>query len=38
MRPRDLVRRYLAHNLGLKAISLLLAVGLWLAVASGRLH
>lgn len=38
MRPRDLLRRYLAHNLALKAISLLLAIGLWLAVASGRLH
>lgn len=29
----DFFRRYVAHNLGLKVISLLLAVGLWLAVS-----
>lgn len=29
----DFLRRYVAHNLGLKVISLLLAVGLWLAVS-----
>jgi YbbR domain-containing protein len=30
---RDFLRRYVLHNLGLKLISLVLAVGLWLAVA-----
>jgi YbbR domain-containing protein len=30
---RDILHRYLLHNLGLKLISLALAVGLWLAVA-----
>jgi YbbR domain-containing protein len=30
---RDFLHRYLLHNLGLKLISLVLAVGLWLAVA-----
>src|SRR5271170_2199645 len=30
---RDFLRRYVFHNLGLKLISLGLAVGLWLAVA-----
>jgi len=30
---RDFLRRYVLHNLGLKLISLGLAVGLWLAVA-----
>ncbi len=29
----DFLRRYVSHNLGLKLISLALAVGLWLAVA-----
>ncbi len=30
---RDFLHRYVLHNLGLKLISLLLAVGVWLAVA-----
>jgi YbbR domain-containing protein len=30
---RDFLRRYVLHNLGLKLLSLALAVGLWLAVA-----
>lgn len=30
---RDFFRQYVVHNLGLKLISLLLAIGLWLAVA-----
>jgi len=30
---RDFLRRYVLHNLGLKLVSLALAVGLWLAVA-----
>ncbi len=30
---RDFLHRYVFHNLGLKLISLVLAVGLWLAVA-----
>jgi len=30
---KDFIRRYVTHNLGLKLISLALAVGLWLAVA-----
>ena len=34
MSVRDFLRRYLLHNLVLKITSLLLAVGLWLAVAS----
>ncbi len=38
MRSRAFVRRYLLYNLALKAMSLLLAIGLWLAIASGRLH
>jgi YbbR domain-containing protein len=29
---RDFLRRYVLHNLGLKFVSLMLAVGLWLAV------
>lgn len=38
MRSRDSIPRYLRYNLALKAVSLLLAIGLWLAIASGRLH
>jgi YbbR domain-containing protein len=30
---RDFFRKYVVHNLGLKLISLLLAVGLWLAIS-----
>jgi YbbR domain-containing protein len=32
--PAEFVRRHVVHNLGLKIISLLLAVGLWLAISS----
>lgn len=35
---RDFVRRYVAHNLGLKILSLLLAIGLWYAISTGKLH
>ena len=35
---RDFIRRYVVHNLGLKILSLLLAIGLWLAISMGRLH
>ena len=35
---KDFVRRYVAHNLGLKVISLLLSIALWLAISTGRLH
>jgi hypothetical protein len=38
MRSREFARRYLRYNFGLKAVSLLLAIGLWLAIASGRLR
>ena len=34
MSTTDFLRRYMRHNLGLKLISLALAVGLWLAVAN----
>lgn len=34
MSTRDFLRRNVFHNLGLKALSLLLAAGLWLAVAN----
>jgi YbbR domain-containing protein len=34
VRARDFVRRHLLHNLGLKLTASLLAIGLWLAVAS----
>ena len=35
---RDLVRRYVLHNLGLKILSLMLATALWFAISTGRLH
>jgi YbbR domain-containing protein len=35
--PAEFVRRHVVHNLGLKIISLLLAVGLWLAISSDPL-
>ena len=35
---KDFIRRYVMHNLGLKILSLLLAAGLWFAIASGKLH
>lgn len=38
MSLREFIRRYLAHNLRLKIVSLLLAVGLWVAVSTGKLH
>jgi hypothetical protein len=38
MTGRDFLRRYVTHNLGLKILSLLLAVGLWLAISMGKLH
>lgn len=34
MRGRDFLRRYAFHNFGLKLTSLILATGLWLAIAS----
>lgn len=34
MSARDFVRRHVFHNLGLKLTSLILATGLWLAIAS----
>lgn len=38
MSSKDVIRRYVAHNLGLKILSLLLAIGLWFAISSGKLH
>lgn len=38
MMARDFMRRYVMHNLGLKILSLLLAIGLWLAISMGKLH
>ena len=38
MSARDFIRRYVAHNLGLKILALLLAFGLWFAVSIGKLH
>jgi YbbR domain-containing protein len=38
MSTRDFFRRHVAHNFGLKIISLLLAIGLWLAISNGKLH
>jgi hypothetical protein len=38
MSARDFSRRYVGHNLGLKILSLLLAIALWFAISSGRLH
>jgi hypothetical protein len=35
---KGLIRRYVAHNLGLKILSLLLAIGLWYAISVGKLH
>jgi hypothetical protein len=35
---KDFIRRYLAHNLGLKVLSLLLAIALWFAISIGKLH
>jgi hypothetical protein len=38
MSAKDFIRRYLAHNLGLKILSLLLAIALWFAISVGKLH
>lgn len=38
MTARDFMRRYVMHNLGLKILSLLLAIGLWFAISVGKLH
>lgn len=35
---RDFVRRRVLHNLGLKILSLLLAIAMWFAISTGRLH
>ncbi len=35
---KDFLRRYVGHNLGLKILSLLLAIGLWYAISIGKLH
>jgi hypothetical protein len=37
-RSKDFIRRYVMHNMGLKILSLLLAIGLWFAIAIGKLH
>jgi hypothetical protein len=38
MKAAEFFRRYVTHNLALKLISLLLALGLWLAVTWGKLR
>jgi hypothetical protein len=38
MSARDSIRRYVLHNLGLKILSLLLAIALWFAIANGKFH
>ncbi len=38
MSTKDFFRRHVMHNIGLKIISLLLAIGLWLAISYGKLH
>jgi hypothetical protein len=38
MSSKDFIRRYVAHNLGLKILSLLLSIALWFAISVGRLH
>ena len=35
---KDFLRRYVLHNVGLKILSLLLAIALWFAISTGRLH
>jgi hypothetical protein len=35
---KDFLRRYVMHNLGLKTLSLLLAIGLWYVIAIGKLR
>ena len=35
---REFVRRYVTHNLGLKILSLLLAIGLWYLISIGKFH
>jgi len=38
MTARDFIRRYVVHNLGLKILSLLLVIGVWFAISTGKLH
>ena len=38
MKIGEFFRHYVRHNLGLKMISLLLALGLWYLVTSGKLN
>ena len=38
MKPGDLLRRYVLHNLGLKIVSAALAYGLWYLVVTGKLN
>jgi hypothetical protein len=38
MSSKDFIRRYVTHNLGLKILSLLLAIALWFAISVGKLH
>jgi hypothetical protein len=38
MSAKDFIRRYVGHNLGLKILSLLLAMALWFAISVGKLH
>ena len=38
MSLKDFIRRYVVHNLGLKVLSLLLAIALWFAISVGKLH
>ncbi len=38
MTARDFIRRYVVHNLGLKILSLLLAIGVCFAISTGKLH
>ena len=35
---KDFLRRHVLHNVGLKILSLLLAIALWFAISTGRLH
>ncbi len=35
---KDFFRHYVIHNIGLKILSLLLAIALWFAISTGRLH
>ncbi len=35
---KDFLRHYVFHNIGLKLLSLLLSVALWIAISTGKLH